>query len=273
MNLPAKFTKKVLDGIKKYQAVINLLKKKDANESDTVTVVTDILQDIFLYDKYTEVTSEYAIRGTYCDLAIITPNTHKIRFLIEVKAVPVALNDNHTKQAVDYGANAGVNWVILTNAERWMIYKIKFGKPIDKELVYEFNLLQVNEKTVKELEAIHAISKEGQQGSSIDDFYSSIQIKNKYIIGNLLVGDDIYTLIRKTIKKLYDDVKITNEEIADIMANDIIKREIIDSDESKKAKKEIEKRYKKIEKAKEKDKETNVANAADKPETTEMPVE
>jgi hypothetical protein len=268
MNLSAKFIKKALDGTKKYQAIINVLKKKDANESDTVTVVTDILQDIFGYDKYTEVTSEYAIRGTYCDLAIITPNTHKIRFLIEVKAVSVALNDNHTKQAVDYGANAGVNWVVLTNAERWMIYKIKFGKPIDKELVYEFNLLHVNEKTVKELEAIYAISKEGQQSSGIDDFYSSIQIKNKYIIGNLLNSDDIYSLVRKTIKKLYDDVKITNEEIADIMANDIIKREIIDSEESKKAKKEIEKRYKKIEKAKEKDKEANAANATEnKPET------
>jgi hypothetical protein len=262
-----------LEGLKKYQAIVNLLKKKDANESDTVTVVTDILQEIFGYDKYTEVTSEYAIRGTYCDLAIITPNTHKIRFLIEIKAVSVVLSDNHIKQTVDYGANAGVSWVILTNAERWMIYKIKFGKPIDKELVYEFNLLNVNEKTVKELEAIHAISKEGQQNAGIDDFYSSIQIKNKYIIGSLLNSEDVHSLIRKTIKKLYDDVKITNEEIADIMVNDIIKREIIDSDESKKAKKEIEKKYKKIEKAKEKDKETTPANSMDKPQTTETRTE
>jgi hypothetical protein len=253
MSISAKFTKSVLEGIKKYQSVINILKKKDANESDTVTVVTDMLQDIFGYDKYTEVTSEYAIRGTYCDLAIIAANTRKIRFLIEVKAVSVSLTDNHTKQAVDYGANAGVNWVILTNAERWMIYKIKFGKPIDKELVYEFNMLNITEKTEKELEAIHAVSKDGQQGSGIDDFYSTIQIKNKYIIGNLLMSDDVYSLVRKTIKKLFGEVKITNEEIADIMANDIIKRETVDSDESKKAKKDIEKKYKKIEKEREKE--------------------
>jgi L-fucose isomerase-like protein len=36
------------------------------------------------------------------------------------------------------------------------------------------------------------------------------------------------------------------------MANDIIKREIIDSEESKKAKKDIDKIYKKLERAKEK---------------------
>jgi hypothetical protein len=45
-------------------------------------------------------------------------------------------------------------------------------------------------------------------------------------------------------KKLFGDIKITNEEIADMIVNDIIKREIIDSEESKKAKKEIEKSIK-----------------------------
>jgi len=35
-----------------------------------VILATDILADVFGYDKYTEITSEYAIRSTYCDLAI-----------------------------------------------------------------------------------------------------------------------------------------------------------------------------------------------------------
>jgi predicted type IV restriction endonuclease len=251
MNIPAKFTKRVGENLKKYQGVIAQIKKKDANESDTVTVITDILQDVFGYDKYTDITSEYAIRGTYCDLAILDAHK-KIRFLVEVKAVSVALNDNHIKQALDYGANAGVNWVILTNAETWMLYKIKFGQPIDKELVSEFNLLNINPKADKELATIFVVSKDGQEKSVIEDFYSSIQVKNKFIIGALLNSPDVYSLIRRTMKKLFDDVKISEEEIADIMANDIIKREIIDSEESKKAKKDIDKLFKKLERAREK---------------------
>jgi hypothetical protein len=54
------------------------------------------------------------------------------------------------------------------------------------------------------------------------------------------------------MRKLFDDVKISEQEISDIMANDIIKREIIDSEESKKAKKDIDKIYKKLERVKEK---------------------
>jgi predicted type IV restriction endonuclease len=251
MNIPAKFVKRVDENLRKYQNVIAQIKKKDANESDTVTVITDILQDVFGYDKYADITSEYAIRGTYCDLAILDDH-RKIRFLVEVKAVSVALNENHIKQALDYGANAGVNWVILTNAEMWMLYKIKFGKPIDKELVSGFNLLTINPKADKELAALFVVSKDGQEKSVIEDFYSSIQVKNKFIIGALLNSSDVYSLIRKTMRKLFDDVKISEEEIADIMVNDIIKREIIDSEESKKAKKDIDKLVKKLERAREK---------------------
>jgi predicted type IV restriction endonuclease len=239
---------------------VALIKKKDANESDTVTVVADIFQDIFGYDKYTEITSEYAIRGTYCDLAIIDSNK-KIRFLTEVKAVSVSLNENHIKQAIDYGSNAGVNWVILTNAEAWIIYRIKFSQPIEKELVYEFKLSALNVKSERDMESLFLISKDGQEKSIIEDFYAGIQVKNKFIIGNILNSGEIYTLVRRTIKRLFDDVKITEEEIADIMANDIIKREIIDSDESKRARKDLEKLIKKAERVKEKEKSRTQAAA------------
>jgi hypothetical protein len=198
-------------------------------------------------------------------LAIIGTNK-KIRFLIEVKAVSVALNDNHVKQAIDYGANAGVNWVILTNAERWIVYKIKFGKPIDKELVYEFNLLNLDGKSDKEMEVMFAISKEGQENAAIDDFYANIQVKNKYIIGNLLNTYEVYAFIRKIMKKIFIDVKITDEEIGDILVNDIIKREILDSDESKKARKDIERICKKLDKIKEKNKEIETG---ERPKTSE----
>jgi len=249
MTIPAKFSKRVHENLKKYQEIIFALKKKDANEADTVRVVAGILECIFGYNRFTEVTSEYAIRGTYCDLAVID-SRKKIRILVEVKAASSTLNESHVKQAVDYGANAGVNWVILTNSDKWILYKIKFGKPISKEVVSEFDLLSLTSKSVKELEAMYAISRDGQDKSVIDDYYMSKQAKSKYIIGALLFSPDMCVLIRKNMKKLYPDVKITDDEIADIMAHDIIKREILDSEESKKARKDIEKAMKKLERTK-----------------------
>ena len=84
-------------------------KARDDGEADTVMVVTDMLDQLFGYDKYSEITAEYSIRGTYCDLA--TKLDGVLQLLIEVKAIGLDLTDQHVKQAVDY-ANQGVDWVI-----------------------------------------------------------------------------------------------------------------------------------------------------------------
>lgn len=57
-------------GLKRYQPIVRKLKERDISEADTVTVIKDMLCDISGYDKYTELTSEQQIRGTFCDLAI-----------------------------------------------------------------------------------------------------------------------------------------------------------------------------------------------------------
>lgn len=61
--------------------------------------------------------SEHAIRGTYCDLAVRIDG--KLAFLLEVKAVGLDLKDQHVKQSVDYAANQGCEWVVLTNGIEW----------------------------------------------------------------------------------------------------------------------------------------------------------
>jgi hypothetical protein len=53
-----------------FQPVLAKARDKDINESDTVTIIVDVLSQVFGYDKYTEITSEVSIKHTFCDLAI-----------------------------------------------------------------------------------------------------------------------------------------------------------------------------------------------------------
>jgi len=128
MGLPKKALDRLAAGLKRFHPVLQAAKARDVNESDTVVIVTDVLQEVFGYDKYSEITSEHKIRGTYCDLAIKIENSPTL--LIEVKAIGLELKDNHVRQVVDYAANQGVDWVALTNGIKWHVYKIGFGKPI-----------------------------------------------------------------------------------------------------------------------------------------------
>ena len=82
-SIPKKVIERFTRTIPRFQKVLQLAKDRDVNESDTVSVLNDILGEVFGYDKYLEVTSELAIRGTFCDLAIKVDE--KIHFLVEVK--------------------------------------------------------------------------------------------------------------------------------------------------------------------------------------------
>ena len=144
LKIPKKVIDRISSNLRTYQNVANSHKSKDVSEADTVTLVKDILAYCFGFDKYQELTSEQQIRGTFCDLAVKIDS--KIKYLIEVKAAGVNLNDSHLRQAINYGANQGIEWVVLTNAVEWRLYRIKFGQPVDYEEVSSFNLLEINPK-------------------------------------------------------------------------------------------------------------------------------
>src|SRR5260370_36592262 len=103
--------KKALDRIarslKRYHGILVAAKKRDVSESDTVVIVGDMMADILGYEKYVEGSTEFAVKGTFVDLAVKVGND--INFLVEAKAIGVELKDLHIMQAADYGGNQGVH--------------------------------------------------------------------------------------------------------------------------------------------------------------------
>ena len=70
VNIPKKVSDRFIKIVPQFQKIISDAKLRDINESDTVSIIQDIFSEVFGYDKFTEITSEFAIRGTYCDLAL-----------------------------------------------------------------------------------------------------------------------------------------------------------------------------------------------------------
>src|SRR3954447_4206136 len=158
-SVPKKVAERLIAGIKRFQPILASAKARDVGEADTVTIIKDMLADVFGYDKYSEVTSEHAIPRTVIDLATKIDGT--LQTLIEVKAIGLELKDSHVKQAVDYAANQGVDWVLLTNGTHWRIYNVIFGKPIDQELVIDIDICNLNPKNSADLEILFLFCKEG----------------------------------------------------------------------------------------------------------------
>jgi predicted type IV restriction endonuclease len=236
-SVSSKVHERVVAGIKKYQPILTSAKSRDVNESDTVTIVKDMLADVFGFDKYSEITSEYAIRGTFVDLAIKLNG--QVQMLIEVKAIGLDPKESFIKQAVDYGVNQGVDWVVLTNGISWQVYMVYFNKPIDKEMVFELNILNINPKDIGDNDRSLLITKEGLEKSLLGEYDAQRQALSRYFIGQMMLTDSVLEVVRRELRRVSPDVRIDVDQIKEVMIQEIVKREIIEGEKADEAKRKI----------------------------------
>jgi predicted type IV restriction endonuclease len=196
---------------------------------------------VFGYDKYGEITSEYMIKGTYCDLAVKLEG--KPQILIEVKAVGLDLKDPHVKQAVDYAVNLGVEWVFLTNGAIWRIYRVLFCQPISQELIYECDLLSLNPKNRAQIESLFLFAKEGQSKSVLDDFRAQRQATNRYSLGAVILSDPVLEVIRRELRRAFPAIRIEIDALRREIAQEVLKREVTEDEKADEARRKIAKAH------------------------------
>lgn len=238
-----KISKKVVDrwpnAVRALTAVALSHKTRDVSEADTVTLVKDMLADIFGFDKYNELTSEQQIRGTFCDLAVRIDG--KIRVLIEVKAAALALNESHLRQAINYGAHEGIEWVVLTNALEWRLYRIKFGQPVDFEQVSAFSIADLNLKNEEDQRKLFLLCREGITSDAMGVYHQHISLLNKFTVAQVVLSEPVVSCVRREIRRYFPELKIEPESISDLLTNEILKREVIDGDKVKDAQQRLKK--------------------------------
>ena len=236
MAITSRVSERLASGIKRFQPILTSAKSRDVNESDTSMIVTDVLADVFGYDKYSEVTRELCIRGTYCDLA--TRIDGKFQMLIEVKAIGLELKDSHVKQAVDYAANQGVEWVVLTNGNLWKVFRVIFAKPIDAELVLDIDLLALNHKSAADLERLYLLTRESMVKSGLYAYHDHLQATNKFYLAAVVLSDAVLETVRRELRRL-SDAKVEIDDLRLALQQEVIKREVLEGEKADGARKKV----------------------------------
>lgn len=237
MAVPTKVSRRLASNITRFQKLLRKAQDQDINESDTSVIITDILCYLFGFDKYSEITTEYSIRGTYCDL--IVKIRDKARLITECKAVGIGLKDGHVKQAVDYAANMGIEWVVLTNGIDWQVFRVLFSKPISKEMVGGFDFLKLNPKSQTDLELLHLLTKEGFEAAVLSDYFEKQQAVNRFTVAAVIQTSPVVSAIRRELKGSFDGIRVSTEEIERIIATEVLKREVLEDDKAQDARKKI----------------------------------
>lgn len=237
ISVSKRFLDRAKPALRRYQKVLTAAKARDVNEADTVTIVTDFMSDVLGYDKYEDLTGELAVRCTFCDLAVRRDG--ELQYLIEVKAIGRDLRENQLKQAVDYGANQGVEWVLLTNGAEWQAHRIRFEQPISSDLVFTANLIDDNTPTSELLERLYLISKEAGRVGEIDRYFKQREATSRYVLAQLLLAPKTVAFVRRQLRGLFQGVKVDEAALERILQEEVLKRDVLEGDKAVEASKRV----------------------------------
>ena len=230
MAISKRSVERAISGLKRLLPIIQQQKSRDVSEADTVTVVKDVMAEVFGFDKYADISSEHAIRGTYCDLAVRVEE--KLAELIEIKSAGTTLDDRHVKQAIDYAANEGAEWVVLTNGSVWRLYQVLFAKPIDKRLLIEIDLTTLDLRADDCVECLAPFMKEGFAKGVQSELRDRKDATSRYLLSALILNNDnVIGAIRRELRRVVD-VLVRDEEIVKVLRDEVIKRETVDGPEA-----------------------------------------
>ncbi len=212
MLTPSKKTK-LFKAIKSYNKKYLSSKTFDLDESGTRLMVNSFLTDILGFIPIEEVKTEYLIRGTYADYVIQTKGIRQ--FLVEVKALSYDLLDKHLRQAINYGANEGIAWALLTNGRKFDFYKIIFNKPIESRKVFSIDITDT-EKLKINVETLQYLHRDSIMSKGLNQLWNKSCALDPASLASLLFASTVNNFIKRTLQKKFK-CKFTDPEIQDAL--------------------------------------------------------
>ena len=199
-------------------------------------MINSFLIDILDYIEFEEIKTEYCISGEYADYVIQIGR--KKHFIVEVKSISLDLNDKHLRQATNYAANEGIDWVLLTNGSTFILYRVLFNKPISVKKVFEHNIGK--EKNLLKVSAdIALLTKKCVEKKELEKNWERFEVAEPAGLSKILYHKNVVATIRKVMKQK-TGISFFEEEILNAL-HELITKPV----ESIKPTKAIEPRIKK----------------------------
>jgi hypothetical protein len=131
------------------------------------------------------------------------------------------------RQTINYGANEGIEWALLTNGKQFDFYKILFQKPIESRLVFSLDLCDLaNLKNCVDL--IQFLHKDAVLSKGLDKLWQKTIALDPKNVAGLLYGKPVTNFIRRTLNKKFRH-RFTEEEI-ETAINRVIHEQILHDD-------------------------------------------
>lgn len=220
----AKVMDRVKDHVRRFSRPTQELLDRDANEGDTRLLVTDFLSEALGYDKYTDLSTEYRVRGEFADYAIrIDKQTVA---LVEVKRISTKLGIKHLRQVETYALNEGVEWVVLTNGAEWHVYHLTAALPMQVELAFKVNLLDPDLTVAQKAEKLFYLTLESFKRRQIDELWLTRRATSPDALAKAILSEKVIGEIRKELWRQTGH-RASEEEVVRLLQETVLRLECL----------------------------------------------
>jgi predicted type IV restriction endonuclease len=211
---------RVRTAIRRFSKPLTDLVARDANEGDTRLLVTDFLCDGLGYDKYEDLTTEWAVRGEFADYGIRI-DKQLVAFL-ECKRATTKLAMKHLRQVEMYAVNEGVEWVILTNGSEWRVYHLTAGLPVVIDLAFTVDLLDPQTSVTRKVDRLFYLSRDALKRGQIEELWRTQLATSPRQLAQALLSDTVVAAPRKEIRRT-SKYAVEEKELARLLTETVIR--------------------------------------------------
>ncbi|MFH1353773.1 MAG: type I restriction enzyme HsdR N-terminal domain-containing protein [bacterium] len=184
--------------LKQYRRQYLIKRYESLDESATRLMINSFLTEVLGYTELDEIKTEYTIKGTYADYVIQI--NRKKHFIVEVKAIDLDLSEKHLMQSVNYAANEGIDWVLLTNGRRFELYKVLFTKPINAKRIFSFDLSD-EEQLKAAVDFLIYLTKRSVLRKELNHFWKRFEALDPASLHRYLYTQEVIRYLRRTLRR------------------------------------------------------------------------
>lgn len=127
----------------------------------------------------------------------------------------------------------------LTNGVSWKVFRVSFGKPIDKELVVDLNLTSLSGKSEDDLARLFLLSRESIVKSALEEYHDQKQAMNKFVLAAAILSDPVLELVRRQLRRMSPDLRVETDELRSTISQEVLKREVVEGEQAEQARKKL----------------------------------
>ena len=188
-----------------------------------------MLADVLGYEKYVEVSTSSRSKAP----------TSTWQSKLERKSISSLrrshrrrAKDIHVRQAVDYGANQGVEWAGVTNGAVGASTEFEFKKPIGHALIAEIVFYHRPPKTSETVEFFTSLCKEGSAEMPDGRVLRATSGHKQTHIGSSDALRAMLNQLQVSDRGAFPNVQVDIKSLEVSLRNEVLKRELVDGDDA-----------------------------------------